>query len=67
MKKEYDFSKAVQGKFFRPESKLEMPVYLDRKIKQFLARKLAGKKISMDRAVNMILKKEMEMLEGIGV
>ena len=67
MKKEYDFSKAVQGKFHRPAPELEVPVYLDRKVKVYLMRKLAGKRITMDKLVNMILKKEIEMLEGIGV
>ncbi|MFZ3135823.1 MAG: hypothetical protein WA126_00355 [Thermodesulfovibrionales bacterium] len=27
MKKEYDFSKAEQGKFYRPVEKLEIPIY----------------------------------------
>ena len=35
MKKEYDFSKAVQGKFYRPIAKLEIPVYLDKEVKEF--------------------------------
>ncbi len=29
MKKEYDFSKAERGKFYHPDIKLNLPVYLD--------------------------------------
>ena len=29
MKKEYEFSKAERGKFYRPDIKLNLPVYLD--------------------------------------
>lgn len=39
MKKEYDFSSAEQGKFYRPIEKLEIPVYLDKEIKAFYARR----------------------------
>lgn len=46
MKKEYDFSKAEQGKFHRSPEKLKIPIYLDKE-------------------VNTILRKEMEMLKVI--
>jgi hypothetical protein len=29
MKKEYDFSKGVRGKFYRPKVKLRLPIYLE--------------------------------------
>ena len=34
-KKEYDFSRAEQGKFYRPIEELEIPVYLDEEITAF--------------------------------
>lgn len=34
MRKEYDFSKAEQGKFYRPLEKLEIPIYLDNELKK---------------------------------
>ncbi|HXX81615.1 MAG TPA: hypothetical protein VEI46_08695 [Thermodesulfovibrionales bacterium] len=43
MKKKYDFSKAEQGKFYRPIEKLEIPIYLDKKIKEFFSKKAATK------------------------
>jgi hypothetical protein len=65
MKKEYDFSRAVQGKFYRPASQLRIPVYLDRDVAGRLrrrARKGASADISV--VVNQILRKELEVLES---
>ncbi|MDA8089186.1 MAG: hypothetical protein M0Z61_03025 [Nitrospiraceae bacterium] len=67
MKKEYDFSKAVQGKFYRPIEKLEIPIYLDKEIKEFFSKTASGKKIGLDKIVNTILRKEMEMLKAMGI
>ncbi|WP_446012137.1 hypothetical protein [Candidatus Electrothrix sp.] len=35
MKDEYDFTNAEQGKFYRPIEELDIPVYLDKEIRQF--------------------------------
>jgi len=66
MKKEYDFSKAEQGKFYRPIEDIELPIYLDKKIKKFFIKKALDKNIELDKVINTILRKEMEMLEEIG-
>ncbi|MFA4918716.1 MAG: hypothetical protein WC581_05630 [Thermodesulfovibrionales bacterium] len=67
MKKEYDFSKVVQGKFYRPIEKLEIPIYLDNEIKEFFSKKALSKNVDLDKVVNTILRKEMEVLKAIGV
>jgi hypothetical protein len=67
MKKEYDFSKAEQGKFYRPIEKLEIPVYLDKEIKAFYSKKAMKKNIDLNKVVNTILRKEMEMLKAMGM
>ncbi len=66
MKREYDFSKAEQGKFYRPIEDLELPIYLDKKIKKFFIKKALDNNIELDKVINTILRKEMEMLEEIG-
>ncbi len=66
MKKEYDFSKAVQGKFYRPIEQIEVPVYLDKEVKAFFSKKAAEKKVKLEKIVNSVLRKEMEMLKEIG-
>ncbi len=35
MKEEYDFTNAEQGKFYRPIEELEIPIYLDKEIKEY--------------------------------
>ena len=37
--KRNNFSKAEQGKFYRPIEELEIPVYLDKEIKAFYSKK----------------------------
>ncbi len=66
MKKEYDFSKAEQGKFYRPLEKLEIPIYLDKEVKAFYSKKALNKKVDLNKVVNTVLRKEMEMLKVIG-
>jgi hypothetical protein len=67
MKKEYDFSKAEQGKFYRPLEELEIPVYLDKEVKAFFSKKAMKKNVDLSKVVNTILRKEMEMIKAIGV
>ncbi|MBI5140880.1 MAG: hypothetical protein HZA20_01650 [Nitrospirae bacterium] len=67
MKKEYDFSQAEQGKFYRPMEELEIPIYLDKEIKAFYSNKALIKNIDLNKVINTILRKEMEMLKAIGI
>ena len=66
MKKEYDFSKAEQGKFYRPLEHIEIPVYLDKEIKAYFSEKALKKNVDLDKVINTVLRKEMEMLKAIG-
>jgi len=43
MKKEYDFSKGERGKFYHPNTQLNLPVYLDPEVAEFI-RKYAKEK-----------------------
>jgi hypothetical protein len=38
MKDEYDFLNAEQGKFYVPVEDIQMPVYLDKDVMQFLSK-----------------------------
>ena len=45
MKREYDFSKAEQGKFYRKGAVIQLPIYLDAKVQaqvERVARKCSG-------------------------
>ena len=48
MKREYDFSKAIQGKFYRPVENLEIPVYLEKEVKEFFSKAASKKNIGID-------------------
>jgi len=43
MRREYDFSKGERGKFYRPDMKLNIPIYLDDEVSAFVD-KIASKK-----------------------
>jgi len=65
MKREYDFSKAVRGKFYRKGAELRLPIYLDAKVQaqvERLARK-NGKEVG--EMVNHLVQKEMELIEKL--
>jgi len=66
MKKEYDFSKAQQGKFYIPIEELEIPVYLDKEVKTFYSQKALDKHLDLGQVINTILRKEMEILREVG-
>ena len=63
MKKKYDFSKAVKGKFFTPESEIELPIYLDKNIRNFYSKVAQNRNKEIGNVINAILKKEMEILK----
>jgi len=67
MKDEYDFTDAEQGKFYRPIEELDIPVYLDREVKEFFIQKMrsAGQAYSLERIVNALLKKDIEISNQI--
>ncbi len=38
MKKEYDFSKGVRGKFHHPDAQINLPIYLEPEVADFVDR-----------------------------
>jgi hypothetical protein len=66
MRKEYDFSKAVQGKFYRPLEELSIPVYLDKDVAGGLRRRARkGSPEEVASLVNRLLRKELEILDSL--
>jgi len=65
MKKEYDFSKGVKGKFFIPEKDIELPVYLDKENLEFFINLSRSKKIAMSKLVNKVLSKDRELIDVV--
>lgn len=67
MKDEYDFTGAEQGKFYRPIEELDIPIYLDKEVKDFFVQKMRRerKPFSLSEIVNSVLKKDIEILEKL--
>jgi len=65
MKREYDFSKAVRGKFYRKGATLRLPIYLDAKLQSQLERIAQKKGKEIGEVVNQLVKKEVELLEEL--
>jgi len=65
MKKEYDFSKGVKGKFYVPESEIELPVYLDKENLMFFFDLSRTKKMAMSKLVNKVLSKDRELIDVV--
>jgi len=61
MKRGYDFSNGVRGKFHNPDGKLNFPIYLEPEIADFVE-KLAFEK-NIDRIVSGLRKKDREIIE----
>jgi hypothetical protein len=55
MKKEYDFSKGVRGKFYRAGLKLSLPVYLDQEALAFVQRIARRKKSDISTVANELI------------
>ncbi|HBA38206.1 MAG TPA: hypothetical protein DCZ05_00230 [Deltaproteobacteria bacterium] len=62
MKREYDFSKGVRGKFYRKGAQLRLPIYLDARLQRQLERLARKKGKDIGEMVNQLVKKEVQFL-----
>lgn len=69
MKKEYDFTDAEQGKFYRPIEELDLPIYLDQDIKEYFIKNLKNKKtsFSLNEIINSLIKKDIEITQKLAI
>jgi hypothetical protein len=58
MKREYDFSKSVRGKFYRKEAELRLPIYLDAELQGQLERLAEENGKDIGEMVNQLVRKE---------
>ncbi len=65
MPDEIDFSNGVRGKFFNPHAQLNIPVYLDLEIQIYLGEIAARKGIPLSDLANVLLKREIEIIEAV--
>jgi cytidylate kinase len=65
MRREYDFSKAIRGKFYQKGAELRLPIYLDPKLRSKLERIAHKKGKDLSEMVNQLLRKDVEFLEEL--
>jgi hypothetical protein len=63
MKKEYDFSKGIRGRFYNADAEFNLPIYLEPEIAEFVQKLAVEKNVDMNQIVNMLLKKDKEIIE----
>ena len=56
MKKEYNFSKGVRGKFFNKNAKMNLPIYLEPDVEEFIRKYADEKKQDTESLVNELLR-----------
>ena len=61
MKKEYDFSKAERGKFYKKDLKLNLPVYLDPENLHFVEEIAKNKNSDLSTIVNKLIKENIKL------
>jgi hypothetical protein len=58
MKSEYEFSKAKRGKLFRKNASLEVPVYLESSVRDYLTERAKAEGVDVGALVNGLLKRQ---------
>ena len=64
MKEEYDFSNAEQGKFYVPLEDMQLPIYLDKDVIQYLS---LSKPENIQVLVNDLLRKDIEIAKRVAL
>jgi len=64
MKKEYDFSHGVRAKFYREGVHLNLPIYLDKDIADFVRKVAKQKRIDSQTVVNKMLRGNKEIIQA---
>jgi hypothetical protein len=65
MKKEYDFSKGVRGKFYRTNASLKLPIYLDADVAKFVQEFAKRKRVDTQTVVNKLLRNNKDLIQFI--
>lgn len=63
MRPEYDFLE--RGKFFRPDAKLNLPVYLDEEVQAFVQAIATKQEKDLSFVVNQLLRGDMQLAEAM--
>jgi len=65
MRKEYDFSQGERGKFYKRGAKLNLPVYLDSDVREFVEKIAEDKQSDVSTVVNQLLKSDKKLADAM--
>ncbi|NIM11664.1 MAG: hypothetical protein GTO45_06190 [Candidatus Aminicenantes bacterium] len=65
MKPEYDFSKGERGKFYRKNIKINLPIYLEPDIQEFVENIASKKGMDVETVVNEMIKNNIQLAKVI--
>ena len=65
MKKEYDFSKGERGKFYRPDTELYQPIYIEPDMMESLSKLAKEKGMDVSTIVNEWIKKDISIVKTV--
>jgi hypothetical protein len=63
---EVDFTGGQRGRFYRPGAALIAPIHLEPDVQAFLQARAEKRGMALNAFVNLILKKEIELIEAAG-
>jgi len=65
MKDEYDFSKGERGKFYHPSLKLNLPIYLEPDVDQFMRQLADERDKDIQQLVNEWLRGDIQVVRSV--
>ena len=65
MKKEYDFSMGTRGKFYHKNVRLNLPIYLDDDIAEFIRKYAKRTKTDSQTVINKLLRSNKEIIQAL--
>ena len=65
MKEEYDFSNTERGKFYQPDVKLNLPVYLDEDVLAFVQGIAERRDADPSSVASQLLREDMKLAEAM--
>ena len=64
MQAEYDFSQGERGRFYRENAELQLPVFLEDSVRDYLQARAKEKGIGLNDLVNALLKQDIALIEA---
>ena len=64
MRKQYDFSNGIKRKFYIPQNKIELPVYLDKENQDYYMKLALEKKVDISKLINTVLSKDKDLIDS---